>query len=66
MTPEVEAIKHAIESATTTEQIDALAKEHGAAVKAMAADPELAVMAIQIKNLAAWKRRRINEGEVLE
>tara|TARA_R100000808_G_C2114495_1_gene127563 strand:- start:482 stop:679 length:198 start_codon:yes stop_codon:yes gene_type:complete len=62
MTPKVDAIKSAIEAAGTIEEIDALAKEHGAAVTAMAEDPDLRVMAIQIKNLAAWKRRRIKEG----
>ena len=65
MTPKVEEIKEALRACTKVPEVNSCALHYAAEVAAMEADPEMRVMAIQIKNLAAWRRRQILESEKL-
>ncbi|MBY6055351.1 hypothetical protein [Leisingera daeponensis] len=56
MTPRIEAIKDAFRGCTSVPEVNACAKDHGEEVSALKADPATRVGAIQIENLAAYKR----------
>ncbi|MCA0204305.1 MAG: hypothetical protein LCH92_08185 [Proteobacteria bacterium] len=55
----VEAIKDALRGARSVAEVNEAVRVHAAEVAEMAGCPVMGVMAIQIKNLAAWKRRAI-------
>lgn len=65
MTPKVEEIKAALDACTKVPEVNSCAKHYAADVAALEAssDRDLRVMAIHIKNLAAWKRQEIIESE---
>lgn len=65
MTPLVEEIKDALRACRKVPEVNACVLHYAADVAALEAFPDrdLRTMAIQIKNLAAWKRREIIRGE---
>lgn len=64
MTPEVEKIKDAIRSARTVAELDHVKNTYRARVQEMSDSPTLHVMGIQIRNLAAWKRKELERDDV--
>lgn len=68
MTPAVEAIKDAFRAAETIDDVNAAAFRNADAVKALAAskDRDKRVMAIQIKNLAAYRRIVLTPAKPVE
>lgn len=61
MTPKVEEIKDALRNCTKVPEVNSCARHYAQDVAALSGDPDpdLRVMAIQIRNLAAWKRQEI-------
>lgn len=62
MTPEVEQIKERLRGCRTLSELRMVKDRHRARVREMEESPTLRVMAIQIKNLAAYRWREL-EGE---
>lgn len=65
MTPLVDRIKEELRGCTKVPEVNDCARHYAADVAKLAADPDpdLRVMAIQIRNLAAWKRKDILNRE---
>jgi hypothetical protein len=59
MNERVEQIKDEFRAATTVARVNEIAKRHRAEVADMEASPTLYPLAIQIKNLAAYRRWQI-------
>lgn len=68
VTPDVDAIKDAFRLAETLDDVNALDFRHADVVKALAAskDRDKRVMAIQIKNLAAYRRIVLTPAKPVE
>lgn len=56
MTPRIEAIKAAFRGCSNVPEVNACARDHESEVAALDADPKTRVFAIQIRNLAAYRR----------
>ena len=63
MTPQVERIKDELRNCQYVEEVNHVARKHGATVSDMMESPTLRVMAIQIKNLAVYKRLTLKPVE---
>ncbi len=65
MTPKVEEIKDALRNCTKVPEVNSCARHYAQDVAALAGDPDpdLRVMALQIRNLAELKRQEILKRE---
>lgn len=60
--PHIDGIKDALRACRTLAEVDACVRTHAAAVAALDANPGTRLHAIDIRHLAAWKRRAIRGG----